>query len=102
MPTERVTITMPSEVVEDIDRRAKNRSRFILDAVRRELDRIRREELRVSLRQPHAESDVVADLGVDDWGANLPEEEVEGLLDPKAGRRVQWRSGVGWATADED
>lgn len=102
MPTERVTITMPSEVVEDIDRRARNRSRFILDAVRRELDRMRREELRRSLRQPHAESDAVADLGIDDWGGNLPEEEMEGLLDRDAGRRVRWRPGIGWTTADED
>ncbi|HSF18324.1 MAG TPA: hypothetical protein VLK65_22505 [Vicinamibacteria bacterium] len=100
MSTERVTITLPREVVESIDCRARNRSRFILEAVLRELDRIRREELRLSLRQPHAESDVVADLG--DWGTNLPDEEVGELLDPKAGRRVQWRSGVGWTTADED
>ena len=31
---ERVTITLPTEVVRDIDRLEKNRSRFVLEAVR--------------------------------------------------------------------
>ena len=101
MPTERVTITMPHEVVEDIDRRSRNRSKFILDAVRRELERRRREDLRLSLRNPHEESDVVADLGMNDWGAGLPAEATEELLDPEGGRDVRWRSGTGWSTGDE-
>jgi len=101
MHTERVTITMPREVVEDIDRRARNRSKFILDAVRRELERRRREELRLSLQNPHEESDAVADLGMDDWGAGLPQEATDELLDPEGGREVRWRSGTGWSTSDE-
>ncbi len=101
MPTERVTITMPREVVEDIDRRVRNRSKFILDAVRRELERRRREDLPLSLRNPHEESDAVADLGMDDWGKGFPEEETDELLDPEGGRGVRWRSGKGWSTADE-
>lgn len=93
---------MPRDIVEDIDRRAQNRSKFILDAVRRELDRRRREDLRLSLRQPHEETDVVADLGMVEWGSGLPDDAIDELLDPEAGRRVKWRSGMGWLTADED
>ena len=42
MPAERVTVTLPAEVVEDIDRQERNRSRFVLEAVRRELKRRQR------------------------------------------------------------
>ena len=39
MPTfERVTVTLPEELVRDIDRREKNRSRFVAEAIRREVD----------------------------------------------------------------
>ena len=43
---DRVTVTLPTELVSQIDRIEKNRSRFMLLAVRRELRRRRREELR--------------------------------------------------------
>jgi metal-responsive CopG/Arc/MetJ family transcriptional regulator len=33
---ERVTVTLPGDLVGDIDRREKNRSKFIAEAVRRE------------------------------------------------------------------
>ena len=48
----RVTVTLPEELLRDIDRREKDRSRFIADAVRRELDRRRRAELRRFLELP--------------------------------------------------
>ena len=38
-PTERVTVTMPGELVAGIDRIEGNRSRFIAEAVRHELQR---------------------------------------------------------------
>lgn len=88
--------------MKDIDRMARNRSKFILDAVRRELQRRRREELRSSLRNPHEESDLVADFGVDDWAAGIAEGETDELLDPREGRSVRWRPGSGWTTADEN
>ncbi len=53
---ERVTVTLPDELVRDIDRREKNRSKFIAEAVRSELDRRRRAELHRSLENPHSES----------------------------------------------
>lgn len=34
---ERVTVTLPQDLVRDIDRREKNRSKFVAEAVRREL-----------------------------------------------------------------
>ncbi len=52
---ERVTVTLSNDLVQDIDRREKNRSKFVADAVRNELDRRRREELRKSLMNPHPE-----------------------------------------------
>ena len=52
---ERVTVTLPADVVRDIDRREKNRSKFVTETVRHELDRRRRDELRRSLQNPHPE-----------------------------------------------
>jgi hypothetical protein len=96
MPTGRVTITLPADVVEDIDRRERNRSRFILDAVRRELKRRQREELKRSLNNPHPETSELADAGFADWGAGLPDEKASDLVDVHAGRAVRWVSGRGW------
>ncbi len=45
MPAERITVTFPPDLVREIDRRERNRSRFIQQAVRRELERQRRAEL---------------------------------------------------------
>ena len=53
---ERVKVTLPHDLVRDIDRREKNRSKFVAEAVRHELDRRRRTELRRSLRNPHPET----------------------------------------------
>ena len=96
MPTERVTVTLPADVVEDIDRRERNRSRFILDAVRRELKRRQREELKRSLYHPHPETSELADAGFADWGARLPDEKASDLVDVRAGRAVRWVPGRGW------
>lgn len=74
---ERVTVSLPDDLIRDIDRREKNRSRFIAEAVRRELDRRRREELRRSLDNPHPESHEVAQLGFEEWSRGLPDEEAE-------------------------
>jgi hypothetical protein len=96
MPIERVTVTLPADVVEDIDCRERNRSRFILDAVRRELKRRQREELKRSLYHPHPETSELADAGFADWGARLPDEKASDLVDVRAGRAVRWVPGRGW------
>lgn len=96
MAIERVTVTLPAEVVEDIDRREPNRSRFILEAVRRELKRRQRQELNRSLQNPHPETSELADAGFEEWTARLPEEKASDLVDLRAGRSVHWVPGRGW------
>ena len=96
MPTERLTVTLPADVVEDIDRRERNRSRFILDAVRRELKRRQREDLKRSLDHPHPEMSELADAGLAKWGARLPDDKASDLVDVRAGRAVRWVPGRGW------
>ena len=98
---ERVTVTLPNDLVKDIDRQEKNRSKFVAEAVRHELDRRRRAELRRSLRNPHPESAQLAEQGLDEWTRGLPEEDTEALVDSSAGRPVQWIPGEGWVEGRE-
>jgi len=93
---ERVTVTLPDNLVRDIDRREKNRSKFVAEAVRRELDRRRRAELRRSLQHPYPESSELAEQGLEDWSRGLPEEDAEALVDKSAGVAVRWVPGEGW------
>ena len=93
---DRVTVTMPAGVIREIDRIERNRSRFILEAVHRELDRRRREELRRSLRQPHPEMSELAEAGFDEWTASLPSEDMSGLVDLESGVPVRWVPEKGW------
>ena len=100
MANERVTVTLPEEVIRDIDRRERNRSKFIQQAVQRELDRRRREQLRLSLREPHPETEQTADLGIHDWVISA-EHADDDLLDPEAGKTVRWEPGQGWTEVGE-
>ena len=99
MPAARVTVTLPPELVEEIDRRERNRSRFVLEAVRRELQRRRREELRRSLAHPHAETSELADAGLDEWQKTVVRGEGPELLDVRRGTPVRWVHGKGWVEA---
>ena len=94
-PTARVTVTMPGELVAGIDRIEGNRSRFITEAVRHELQRRQRQELLRSLEAPHPDSATTAALGLADWTEALPEGDND-LLDPNAGVAVHWRQDSGW------
>jgi hypothetical protein len=93
--TERVTVTLPAELVKSIDRFERNRSRFVAEAVERELIRRRREGLLRSLESPHPEAAELAETGLADWGASLPEGD-EDLVDVNAGQPVRWVEGQGW------
>jgi hypothetical protein len=95
---ERVTVTLPADLIRDIDRREKNRSKFVAEAVRQELDRRRREELRRSLRNPHPE---LAEEGLAEWTRSLPDEDTEALVDLSAGKPVRWAPGEGWVEERE-
>ena len=64
--TERVTVTLPAELVKEIDHFERNRSRFIAEAVERELVRRRRAGLLRSLEHPHPEAAELADMGLAD------------------------------------
>ena len=102
MPTtEPVTVTLPAEVIRDIDRLETNRNKFILDAVHHELQRRRREELQRSLRQPQPESAGLAEVGFDEWARSLPAEDVTALVDMQAGTPVRWVPGEGWVEVAE-
>lgn len=93
--TERVTVTLPVELVESIDRFERNRSRFITEAVEHELTRRRREGLLHSLRSPHPEAAELAETGLADWCESLPEGD-DDLVDVNAGKPVRWVEGQGW------
>ena len=93
---ERVTVTLPPDLIKDIDRREKNRSKFVAEAVRNELDRRRREDLRRSLEHPHPESAELAEQGLDEWTQGLPDEDTGLLIDQNAGHAVRWVAGQGW------
>ena len=93
---ERVTVTLPDDLVRDIDRREKNRSKFVAEAIRHELDRRRRAELRRSLQSPHPESVHLADQGLEQWSRDLPKEDTESLVDGAVGKPVRWVAGEGW------
>jgi hypothetical protein len=98
---DRVTVTLSTDLVKDIDRREKNRSKFIAGAVRNELARLRREDLRRSLQNPHTESAELAEQGLDEWTRNLPLEDTEALLDRSAGTPIRWVPGEGWVEGRE-
>jgi len=91
----RVTVTLPDDVVEEIDRWEANRSKFVLEASEREIERRRRLELRRSLNSPHVETERVAEAGLSEWGsARGPEDE--DLVDATEGTPVRWTPDAGW------
>ena len=94
-PSERVTVTMPAELVAGIDRYERNRSRFIAEAVRHELKRRQRRELQCSLEDPHPDSIATASLGLQSWAESLPTGDAD-LLDSALGVPVSWSPGLGW------
>ena len=91
---ERITVTLSAELVQGIDRLERNRSRFIAEAVVHELARRRREALLSSVENPHAETTELADTGLGDWTADLPDDEA--LVDVTGGTAVRWVEGKGW------
>ena len=95
MPSaERVTVTLRSDLLEQIDRVEHNRSRFIAQAVEHELQRRRREALMQSVANPHPEPAELAGIGLGDWVADLPDES--DIVDLSTGTAVRWIEGRGW------
>ena len=77
---DRVTVTLPDNLVREIGRR---------------------EELRRSLHNPHAESADLAEQGLEEWTRGLPEEDTEALVDSSGGKPVRWVAGEGWVEGRE-
>jgi hypothetical protein len=98
---QRVTVSLPRDLLKDIDRIEKNRSKFVAAAVRREIEHHRREALRRSLQNPHPESAELAEQGLADWSGGLPEEDADALVDSSVGRSVRWEPGSGWVEEQE-
>lgn len=92
--SERVTITLPADLLGEIDQLERNRSRFIAEAVQHEVARRRRDALLQSIRSPHPETTQPVDTGLSDWTSELPDDE--GLVDPTGGSAVRWVEGQGW------
>jgi hypothetical protein len=101
MPSARITVTLPAEVVDAIDRLEKNRSRFVLEGVRRELVWRRREAFRESLANAHAESVELAEEGLTVWSEGHPGDEGSGLVNSDAGTPIRWTRDRGWTVAEE-
>ena len=91
---ERVTVTLPADLVEKIDQLERNRSRFIAEAVEHELTLRRRDALLRSVKNPHPETTNLVDIGLSDWVSDLPSDET--LVDASAGTPVRWVEGQGW------
>lgn len=96
---ERVTVTLPEEIVRDIDIRERNRSKFILRAVKNELEQRRREELRRSLQAPHSDSEYIAQEGIDEWMSRLPEGD-DDMVSVENSTIVRWIPGKGWVAGE--
>lgn len=97
---ERVTVTLRADLLKAIDKVEGNRSRFIGEAVERELQRRRREALLQSVANPHPETAALADIGLGDWVQDLPEES--DLVDLSTGTPVRWVDGRGWVEDRRD
>ncbi|MBT9587176.1 hypothetical protein IV102_27785 [bacterium] len=95
MAATRVTVTLPEELMVEMDRYAENRSQFVTEAVRAELERRRKERLLQCLQHPHPESVDMADLGFREWVCLATEEDAD-LIDPESLRNVRWDAQKGW------
>jgi len=96
-----VSIHMPAELLRAIEARAKDRDAFIQDALRRELARRIREDLRTSLENPHPESLEMETIGLDAFAQSLPLDDADALCDPSVGTPIRWVEGRGWVDGTE-
>jgi hypothetical protein len=89
----RISIDLPDDLLQQMDRLERDRARFLLLAVRNELRRRLALELQKSVDHPHPESRELAGLGLADWG---DPDSGDDLLDPEAGIPVEWLPDLGW------
>jgi hypothetical protein len=96
--TERLTVTLPAEMLVSIDHFESNRSRFVTEAVRREIERRRRDEFRLSLENPHPETVAMAREPLADWVVGGGDDA--DLVDPDGGTAIRWVPDVGWVSEE--
>ena len=96
MAAQRITLTLPSEVVTAIDRTTHDRDSFVTDAVRHEIDRRKEAQLRRSLDGPHPETSELAVSPSSNWPAGVPRDEWDDLLTSDLGEEIRWEEGKGW------
>ena len=97
----RITVTLASEIVDEIDRAESNRSRFVEAAVVNELQRRRSRRLLESLRSPHPESLETVEEGLPEWFALGSGTDADDLLVRDGGRKLEWIAGRGWLGEEE-
>ena len=61
----------------------------------------RRARLRRSLQNPHAESAVLEEQGLQEWADSLPDDHPATLVDGSTGTPVRWFPGEGWVEGTE-
>lgn len=100
---ERLNVTLPLELVRAIDEIGGNRSGFLAEAARRELRRRKKLMLRECLDDAadRAGNELLglAEAGLADAVAALPDEDVSEMVAPSAGVPVRWTPGPGWEEA---
>lgn len=93
--SERITVTLPKDLVAEMDRFEANRSRFVLHAILREVLERHRKELSNSLESVHPETLELAEADFESWAASTTPEDSD-LVDPNEGEPVSWVEGQGW------
>ena len=92
----RLTLTLPAELAQRLRRLAGNRSRFVEEAIRRELAREGRKSLLAALKAPHPETERLAEVGFAEWAR--ADDACTDLVDPLGGTPIRWCPTKGWIT----
>lgn len=100
MASETLVISLDHDLIVGIDTVHADRGEFIAEAIRNELARRHRQGFLESLATPHPESMVPAETSLGSWPEGSPDDDAQ-LLEPDAGRPVQWVPDAGWIDSRE-
>lgn len=93
---QRISVSLPEELVNEIDRSAPDRDSFVAEAVKHELTRRQKDGLQASLEYPHAKTLLVAEAPLCEWPEGVPADEWSDVLDEDSGEEIRWVEGKGW------
>lgn len=93
--SERITVTLPSNLLHGIDARSRNRSSYVQKALRHEFERESQLKLKESLDSPHPATGSFEDSEYQAWFNSIPAEDTD-FIDREAGVSVRWVAGSGW------